>query len=169
MTLEQENSVVSISGSASQKPVATSLDHVARWVPEEQKSDYWRMIAHFKTLTAEDEILRLADAMGVLTTLTRQVPGELASERVKFREEHLKIASEIKELLEATTAQAVKVTQALNQINATSQVTLRAVEKATDALKNAAARVDVKSIGDRLAQEVQEKSIKPVSQLNEKL
>jgi hypothetical protein len=54
------------------------------------------MMAHFKTLKAEDEILRLADAMGVLTCLTRQVPGELASERVKFREEHLKIDTEIR-------------------------------------------------------------------------
>lgn len=42
-------------------------------------------------------------------------------------------------------------------------------EKATDAIKNAADRVDVKSIGDRLTREVQEKSIQPVSQLNEKL
>ena len=61
------------------------------------------------------------------------------------------------------------MTQTLNQINATAQTTIKALEKATDAFKHAAERVDVRSIGDRLAHEVQEKSIKPVCQLNEKL
>lgn len=152
-----------------EKPVSVSLDHVARWVPEEQKADYWRMLAHFKTLSPDDEVLRLADAMGVLTALTRQVPSELAIERGKFREEHLKIASEIKKLLEESTAKAVTVVQALEQINATAQVTLKSIEKATDSFRNAADRVDVKSIGDRLTKEIHEQSIKPISALNEKL
>jgi hypothetical protein len=54
-------------------------------------------------------------------------------------------------------------------MNATAQTTLKALENATYAFKNAADRVDVKSIGVRLAREVQEKSIQPALQLNEKL
>jgi hypothetical protein len=97
------------------------------------------------------------------------VPSELAKEREKFREEHLKIASEIKLLLEESTLKAVTVTQAVEQLNATSIVILKALEKTTQTLKSAAERVDVKSIGDRLGKEVIEQSIKPVTALNDKL
>jgi hypothetical protein len=148
---------------------STLLEQVAQWVPEEQKADYWRLIAHFKDLKKDDEILQIANAMGMLTILVRQVPAELASERVQFREECLKVTDELKLLLDSTTSKAVTVTQALQQITVTAQTTMKALEKATDAFKHVADRVDVKSIGDRLAFEVHEKSIKPVSQLNEKL
>jgi hypothetical protein len=42
----------------------SALEQVARWVPEEQKTHFWKTIAHFDNLSADDEILKLAEVMG---------------------------------------------------------------------------------------------------------
>ena len=64
---------------------ATLFDSLARLVPEDLQAEYYRVLAHTRTLSPDDEMLRILEAMGVLALLTRQTPKEVAEERERFQ------------------------------------------------------------------------------------
>ena len=47
---------------------------------------YYRVLAHTRKLSPDDEMLRILEAMGILALLTRQTPMEIAEEREPFQE-----------------------------------------------------------------------------------
>ena len=51
------------------------FDELAGLVPEERQAEHYRVIAHTRTLTPNDEMLRILEAMGVLALLTRETPA----------------------------------------------------------------------------------------------
>ena len=57
------------------------FDELAGLVPAERQAEYYRVIAHTRTLGPNDEMLRLLEAMGLLALLTRETPAEIAAER----------------------------------------------------------------------------------------
>ena len=59
----------------------TLFDELAGLVPAERLAEYYRVIAHTRTLGPNDEMLRLLEAMGLLALLTRETPAEIAAER----------------------------------------------------------------------------------------
>ncbi len=64
----------------------TLFDSLARLVPEELHTAYYRVLAHTHTLSPDDEMLRILEAMGVLALLTRHTPKDIADERERFQE-----------------------------------------------------------------------------------
>ncbi len=64
----------------------TLFDSLARLVPEELQTAYYRVLAHTRTLSPDDEMLRILEAMGVLALLTRHTPKDIADERERFQE-----------------------------------------------------------------------------------
>lgn len=64
----------------------TLFDSLARLVPEELQTAYYRVLAHTRTLSPDDEMLRILEAMGVLALLTRHTPKDIADERKRFQE-----------------------------------------------------------------------------------
>jgi ElaB/YqjD/DUF883 family membrane-anchored ribosome-binding protein len=60
---------------------ADFLDRIAELLPTEQRPLWYREMAHLRRLPAEDEMLRIAHAMGFLALITRQTPAEMANER----------------------------------------------------------------------------------------
>jgi len=64
----------------------TLFDSLARLVPKELHTAYYRVLAHTHTLGPDDEMLRILEAMGVLALLTRHTPKEIADERERFQE-----------------------------------------------------------------------------------
>jgi predicted secreted protein len=64
----------------------TLFDSLARLVPEEMQAAYYRVLAHTRKLSPDDEMLRILEAMGILALLTRQTPMEIAEERQRFQE-----------------------------------------------------------------------------------
>jgi hypothetical protein len=64
----------------------TLFDSLARLVPDELQAAYYRVLAHTRTLGPDDEMLRILEAMGVLTLLTRHTPKDIADERERFQE-----------------------------------------------------------------------------------
>jgi predicted secreted protein len=64
----------------------TLFDSLARLVPEELQTAYYRVLAHTRKLSPDDEMLRILEAMGILALLTRQTPMEIAEERERFQE-----------------------------------------------------------------------------------
>jgi hypothetical protein len=76
---------------------STLFDSLARLVPEELQTAYYRVLAHTRTLSPDDEMLRILEAMGVLALLTRHTPKEIADEREciqKMLDLHLKFSDE---------------------------------------------------------------------------
>jgi predicted secreted protein len=65
---------------------STLFDSLARLVPEELQAAYYRVLAHSRKLSPDDEMLRILEAMGILALLTRQTPMEIAEERERFQE-----------------------------------------------------------------------------------
>ena len=49
-------------------------------MPAERQAEYYRVIAHTRTLGRNDEMLRLLEAMGLLALLTRETPVAIAAE-----------------------------------------------------------------------------------------
>lgn len=64
----------------------TLFDSLARLVPDELQAAYYRVLAHTRTLSPDDEMLRILEAMGVLALLTRHTPKDIADERERFQE-----------------------------------------------------------------------------------
>jgi len=76
----------------------TLFDELAGLVPEERQAEYYRVIAHTRTLSPNDEMLRILEAMGVLALLTRETPTAIVAERKLFQE-----------ILETSASQAIAV------------------------------------------------------------
>lgn len=62
------------------------FDSLARLVPDDLQSAYYRVLAHTRTLSPDDEMLRILEAMGTLALLTRYTPKDIADERERFQE-----------------------------------------------------------------------------------
>jgi hypothetical protein len=90
----------------------TLFDELASLVPEERQAEYYRVIAHTRTLSPNDEMLRILEAMGVLALLTRETPAAIATERKLLRN-----------ILDASATQASAVEKRMEQY--TSRLELR--------------------------------------------
>ena len=60
---------------------ADFIDDIAELLPAEQRPLWYRDMAHLRRLPADDEMLRIARAMGFLALVTRQTPAQIAIER----------------------------------------------------------------------------------------
>jgi hypothetical protein len=68
-----------------QAETSTLFDELAGLVPAERLTEYYRVIAHTRTLSPNDEMLRILEAMGVLALLTRERPAAIATARKLLR------------------------------------------------------------------------------------
>ena len=88
---------------ALQEPYAgelTLFDPLLRLVPEDLQASYYRVLAHTRTLSPDDEMLRILEAMGILALLTRHIPKDIADERERIQEMlglHLQFSTESQE------------------------------------------------------------------------
>ena len=85
----------------------TLFDELAGLVPAERKTEYYRVIAHTRTLSPNDEMLRILEAMGILALLTRETPVAIAVERKslqKILENALTKAGEVEKRMAAYTS-----------------------------------------------------------------
>jgi hypothetical protein len=63
---------------------ADFIDEIASLLPAEQRPHWFRDMAHLRRLPADDEMLRIARAMGFLAIVTRQTPAQIARERAEL-------------------------------------------------------------------------------------
>jgi hypothetical protein len=85
----------------------TLFDELAGLVPAERQAEYYRVIAHTRTLSPNDEVLRILEAMGILALLTRETPAAIAAERKslqKILESALSKADEVEKRMAAHTS-----------------------------------------------------------------
>ena len=73
------------------------FDSLSRLVPNELQREYYRVLAHTRSLNPDDEMLKILEAMGILTLITRHTPSDIAAERERIQEMldiHLQFAGE---------------------------------------------------------------------------
>jgi hypothetical protein len=98
MSPEQE--LLNLAGAESESK--TLFDELAGLVPAGRQAEYYRVIAHTRTLSPNDEMLRILEAMGMLALLTRETPAAIAVERKslqKILENALSKAGEVEKRL----------------------------------------------------------------------
>jgi hypothetical protein len=103
MNTDQE--LLKLAGAESENQ--TLFDELAGLVPAERLAEYYRVIAHTRTLSPNDEVLRVLEAMGILALLTRETPTAIAVERKhlqKILENALSKADEVEKRLAAYTS-----------------------------------------------------------------
>jgi hypothetical protein len=81
--MRPDQELLNLAGAESESK--TLFDELAGLVPAERQAEYYRVIAHTRTLSPNDEMLRLLEAMGMLALLTRETPAEIAAERNSLR------------------------------------------------------------------------------------
>lgn len=103
MSTDQE--LINLAGAESESQ--TLFDELAGLVPAERQAEYYRVIAHTRTLSPNDEVLRVLEAMGILALLTRETPAAIAVERKslqKILENALSKADEVEKRMAAYTS-----------------------------------------------------------------
>jgi hypothetical protein len=100
MSPDQE--LLNLAGTESE--TQTLFDELAGLVPPERQAEYYRVIAHTRTLSPNDEMLRVLEAMGILALLTRETPAEIAAERKSLRK-----------ILESSASQAIAVEKRMGE------------------------------------------------------
>ena len=64
----------------------TILDRVAEsFVPPELQAHYYKTLVYLRTLDPNDDLLRIVEAIGFFTYITRQAPTEMSAEREKLK------------------------------------------------------------------------------------
>ena len=103
--MNSDQGVINLAGAESESQ--TLFDELAGLVPPERQAEYYRVIAHTRTLSPNDEVLRVLEAMGILALLTRETPAAIAAERKslqKILENALSKADEIEKRMAAYTS-----------------------------------------------------------------
>lgn len=62
------------------------FDSLSRLVPSELQREYYRVLAHTRSLNPDDEMLKILEAMGILALVTRHTPADIAVERERIKE-----------------------------------------------------------------------------------
>jgi hypothetical protein len=146
-------------------PTTDMFDSVAKYVPEDHLPEFWRVVAHFRQLRPDDEILRIFQAMGVLTFILRDLPSALIEERKARQEQFDAFRAEMLRILEETTRQAVGVNNRGDVLGKTLELNAalfcqgaNQIEKAS---QEAVKQIDVDGMAGRLTARIEEKAIVP--------
>ena len=103
--MSPDHELLNLAGAESESK--TLFDELAGLVPAERQAEYYRVIAHTRTLSPNDEMLRILEAMGILALLTRETPAAIAAERKslqKILENALSTAGEVEKRMAAYTS-----------------------------------------------------------------
>jgi hypothetical protein len=115
---------------------------IAKGLSAEQQREFWEMAAHLEKLSPDDEILRVCQAMGVLTLVTRRIPAELGVQREAWEKVCHVFAGQLRLLVQKTEEQSLVLTNRLTgvaqEIETTSQLVVRSAEKVEKALRQGA-------------------------------
>ena len=115
---------------------------IAKGLPPAQQTEFWEMAAHLEKLSPDDEILRVCQAMGVLTLITQRIPVELAVQREAWQETCTAFRNELRAMLQKAQEQSTVMTNQVaglaQEVNATGQLVVRSAEKVEKALRHGA-------------------------------
>jgi hypothetical protein len=139
------------------------FDDILEYVPEEHREAYWRMVAHFRQLKPDDEILNIIFAMGVLTFVLRELPAGIIEERNAWQNQFGAFRKKADEIMEASNRHMVAaanqceiVSRTLEQSGAQFCESAGRIEVAS---REAVERIDVDGMAQRLTARVEKRVI----------
>ncbi len=146
---------------------ADIFDAIAVYVPEDHRPEYWRVVARFRHLKPDDEILNIFLAMGILTFLLRDLPAALIEEKKSWKAQLDVFRTEINKMVDESTRQVVTV-------NNQTEVVVKSIEKGSVLFNDSALRlekasqeavqqIDVEGMAQRLTAKVEERVLKPLN------
>lgn len=139
------------------------FDEIAAYVPEPHLQAYWRMVARFRQLKPEDEILNVILAMGILTFLLRDLPSALMEERKNWQAQFDAFRSETSKMIEGGTRQLVTVSNHVESVNkAVERGSVQFREGATlieRASRESVKQIDIDGMAQRLTARVEERVV----------
>jgi hypothetical protein len=155
------------------KPDGKSIfREIAKGLPPEQQTVFWEMVAHLEKLPPDDEILRLCQAMGVLTLVTQKIPSELAAQREAWQETCTAFRNELRAALqkaqEQSTAMTNQVAGLAQDVGATGQLVARNAEKVEEAMRQGADGFSTEKLARDVRAKMETTILKPTEEVVQK-
>jgi hypothetical protein len=146
---------------------ADIFDAIAVYVPEDHRPEYWRVVARFRHLKPDDEILNIFLAMGILTFLLRDLPAALIEEKKSWKTQLDLFRTEMNRMVDEATRQVITV-------NNQTEVVTKVIEKGSVLFNDSALRlekasqeviqqIDLDAMAQRLTAKVEERVLKPLN------
>lgn len=146
---------------------ADIFDAIAVYVPEDHRPEYWRVVARFRHLKPDDEILNIFLAMGILTFLLRDLPATLIEEKKSWKAQLDLFRAEMNKMVDEATRQVVTV-------NNQTEIVAKAIEKGSVLFNDSALRlekasqeaiqqIDLEGMAQRLTANVEARVLKPLN------
>ena len=139
------------------------FDNIAKYVPEEHLTEFWRVVSRLRQLRPDDEILNIFQAMGVMTFILRDLPSDLITERKEWKLQLDAFRGEIGQMVEGAAKQALTVTnhaEVLNDAMVKNGLMIR--ECATliqQSSQEAVKQIDVDVISDKVSTRIEERIV----------
>ncbi len=140
-----------------------TFDDLAKYVPEEHLTEFWRMVSRLRQLRPDDEILNIFQAMGVMTFILRDLPSALIAERNGWNTQLDAFRGEISQMVESAAKHGVTVInhgEVLNDAMVKNGLMIR--ECATliqQSSQEAVKQIDVDVISDKVSTRIEERIV----------
>lgn len=137
----------------------TIFDRIAELLPADSREHFYRRMAHFRNLSPEDDMLQIAEAMGFLALVIRQVPGEVADERLKVEALFEKTVTALRHLHEQALAYNRELDRRLENLPASIAFALNAESVAaflSESIRQRLQETGLPAISQTLATQAQE-------------
>ncbi len=116
------------------------FSEISVYVPESHLSAFWSLAAYLRQLPPDDEVLRVCQAMGVLTLITRQIPTELIAERKELRRMFGNIHAEMALSEKSIQTSVIELRQIASTIAGNAETVRRSIAQAGE--------VTTRTVGD---------------------
>jgi len=139
------------------------FDEIAVYVPERHLPVYWRVVARFRQLKPDDEILNIFLGMGILTFLLRDLPTALIAERKVWQEQFHAFRAEILQMVEGAARHAVGIHDRGDLLDKRLEhhaaLYCQGANQFENASKEAVKKIDVDGMAERLTARIEERVV----------
>jgi len=139
------------------------FDNIAKYVPEEHLTEFWRVVSRLRQLRPDDEILNIFQAMGVMTFILRDLPSALIAERQAWKGQLDMFRGEISQMTEGAAKQAITINnhgEVLNEAMVKNGLMIReSTSRLEKVSREAVKQIDVDSISDKISARIEEKIV----------
>jgi hypothetical protein len=140
-----------------------TFDDLAKYVPEEHLTEFWRMVSRLRQLRPDDEILNIFQAMGVMTFILRDLPSALIAERNGWNTQLDAFRGEISQMVESAAKHGVTVInhgEVLNDAMVKNGLMIReCVTLIQQSSQEAVKQIDVDVISDKVSNRIEERIV----------
>ena len=139
------------------------FDNIAKYVPEEHLTEFWRVVSRLRQLRPDDEILNIFQAMGVMTFILRDLPSALIAEREAWKSQLDEFRGEIGQMTEGAAKQAITINnhgEVLNEAMVENGLMIReSTSRLEKVSREAVKQIDVDSISDKISARIEERIV----------